>query len=164
MLINARRALERIVYTEIFNSFISNPIDSQQLLFPIEREISTNEKNLWEENKSILSQLGFDGNIEKNLLKINAVPSVLQEESISTSIDELFATIAYQEIDKGDIAHSMIFAIARSASMKKINLSTNESIQGLIDQLFQCENHAYSPSNKKIIETMSLDEIHQKFR
>lgn len=164
MIINAKRAVERIVYTDILNSFISRPIESQSLLFPIEREVSKNELNLWNENNSVLSQLGFNGSIENDTLRINAVPSVLQEEVISTSIDDIFTTIAYQEIEKGDIAHSMILAIARGAAMKKINLSTNESIQGLIDQLFQCENHAYSPSNKKIIETMSLDEIHQKFR
>jgi len=164
MLINARRSIERIVYDEIFNSFISSPINLQQLLFPLEREVSKNESNLWEENQSILTQLGFAGAIEKGNLKISAVPSVLQEETISSSIDELFSTIAYQEIDKGDVAHALILSIAKSASLKKINLSTNESIQGLVDQLFQCEQHVYSPSNKKIIETISLDEIHLKFR
>ena len=159
MLINAKRAIEQIVYTDISNSFISNPIESQALLFPIEKEVSKNERLLWEENRKILAQLGFNGTLEKDTLKINAVPSVLQEESISSSIDEIFKTIAFQEIGKGDIAHSLILSIAKAASMKKINLSTNESIQGLIDQLFQCENHAYSPSNKKIIQDMGIQII-----
>ena len=97
-------------------------------------------------------------------LLINAVPSVLQEETISNSIDEIFSTIAYQEIEKGDLAHTLIGSIAKSASLKKLNLSTDEMIQSLIDQLFQCENHTYSPRNKKIIETISLDEIHQKLK
>ncbi len=163
MLIHARRAIEQIVYTETFNRFISNPIDSQSLLFPFEKEVSKNETQYWNENQSLLKQLGFNGEIEKGILKVSAVPSVLQDESISKAIDEIFNTVAYQDIEKGDVAHSLILAIAVSASMKKLILNTNEAIQALIDQLFQCENHTYSPRNKKIIETISLDEIGQKF-
>lgn len=164
MVIHAKRAIEQIVYTDISNSFISNPIISQQLLFPIEKEISKSEKNTWMENQSILHQLGFQSSFNGDVLMVNAVPSVLQEETISTAIDEIFSTIAYQEIEKGDLAHTLIGAIAKSASLKKLNLSTDEMIQSLIDQLFQCENHTYSPRNKKIIETISLDEIHQKLK
>ncbi len=163
MLIHARRAIEQIVYTDTSNRFVSNPIDSQSLLFPIEKEISSNEVNYWTENQSLLKQLGFDGEIKDGILHLKSVPAVLQEESISRAIDELFATLAYQDIEKGEIAHAFIASIAKSASMKNLNLSTNESIQGLIDQLFQCENHVYSPRNKKIIETISLDEIAYKF-
>jgi len=164
MTIHAKRAIEQIVYTEISNSFISNPITSQKLLFPIEKEVSRNEKNTWSENQSILHQLGFESTFKDDILIVNAVPAVLQEETISSSIDEIFSTIAYQEIEKGDLAHTLIGAIAKSAALKKLNLSTPEMIQSLIDQLFQCENHTYSPRNKKIIETISLDEINNKFK
>jgi DNA mismatch repair protein MutL len=164
MVIHAKRAIEQIVYNEISNSFISKPITSQQLLFPIEKEVSKNEKNTWAENQSILHQLGFQSSFKDDTLLVNAVPSVLEAESISSSIDEIFSTIAYQEIEKGDLAHTLIGAIAKSASLKKLNLTTDEKIQSLIDQLFQCENHTYSPRNKKIIETISLDEINQKLK
>ena len=116
------------------------------------------------ENQSILHQLGFGSEFKEDTLLINAVPSVLQEETISNAIDEIFSTIAYQEVEKGDLAHTLIGAIAKSASLKKLNLSTPEMIQSLIDQLFQCENHTYSPRNKKIIDTISLDEINNKFK
>lgn len=164
MVIHAKRAIEQIVYTDISNSFISNPIPSQQLLFPIEKEVSQNEKLIWTENQSILNQLGFESSFHEYNLIISAVPAVLQEETISNSIDEIFSTIAFQEIEKGDLAHTLIGSIAKSASLKKLNLKTDEMIQSLIDQLFQCENHMYSPRNKKIIDTISLDEIHQKLR
>lgn len=163
MLIHARRAIEQIVYSEMSNNFISNPIESQVLLFPIEKELSSSEREYWADNKNLLNQLGFNGEISDDILQIKSVPAVIQEETISSAIDELFSTIAYQDIEKGDIAHSMISAIAKSASMKNINLNSNESIQSLIDQLFLCENHTYSPRNKKIIETISLDEMALKF-
>ena len=163
MLVHARRAIEQIVYSETFNHFLSSPVDSQALLFPYEKEVSKNESEYWNENRSLLKQLGFNGEVENGILNVSAVPALLQEESISKAIDEIFNNVAYKDIEKGDVAHSLIQAIATSASMKKLNLNTNETIQALIDQLFQCENHAYSPRNKKIIETISLDEIGHKF-
>ena len=48
------------------------------------------------------------------------------------------------------VCHAIMPADASSASLKKLNLSTDEMIQSLIDQLVQCENHTYSPRNKKI--------------
>jgi len=164
MMIHARRAIEQIVYSDIHKSFTINPIDSQKLLFPVEREVSSSEINLWNENASILKQLGYHGQIEDKVLKVDSVPSVIQEESISNSLDEIFQSIGFKEVDKGDIAHNLVLAIAKSAAMKKLNLNTNESIQALINQLFQCENHTYSPRNKKIIETITLDEIQNKFK
>ncbi|MEJ6777225.1 MAG: DNA mismatch repair endonuclease MutL [Crocinitomicaceae bacterium] len=164
MMIHVRRAIEQIVYSSIHRSFIIKPIDSQKLLFPLEREVSINEINLWNENSSILKQLGYHGEIKDNLLKVNSVPAVIQEESISNSLDEIFQGIGFKELEKGDIAHTLVLAIAKSAAMKKINMNTNESIQALINQLFQCENHTYSPRNKKIIETITLDEIQYKFK
>lgn len=164
MVIHTKRAIEQIVYTEALNNFISRPIESQNLLFPIEKEVSKTEENYWNENTKILKQLGFIGEIKDSFLQVIAVPSVLQEESISSGIDHLFETLAYQDVEKSDIAHTLIASIARSASMAQLNLSTNEAIEGLIEQLFQCENHTYSPRNKKIIDTISLEEIGLKFK
>ncbi|MBL4862097.1 MAG: DNA mismatch repair protein MutL, partial [Crocinitomicaceae bacterium] len=83
MVIHARRAIEQIVYSNIINSFIINPVESQQLLFPLEIEVSKNEKIHWESNLTMLKQLGFSGTIENEVLSLNAVPSVLQEETLS---------------------------------------------------------------------------------
>lgn len=163
MVIHTRRALERIIYDEIFNSFINNPIASQRLLFPIEKEVARQEARLWSENKSILTQLGFEGALDGQNLSVHAVPAVLQEEGIAAAIEGLLSDLAFKEIDKGDVAHSMIHSIAKAASMRQNLLNTDEAIQSLVDRLFTCQDHMYSPGNKKILETLTLDEIQLKF-
>lgn len=163
LVIHARRAIERIVYDEIINSFINNPIHSQQLLFPIEKELSKQESIHWQESSSVLKQLGFVGTIDDEMLSLTSVPSVLEEETLTKSVDEILETLAHKDIEKGDLAHLLVGSIARSAAMKKLELSNTEHIQGLIDQIFQCENHSYSPSNKKIIETLDMSLIDKKF-
>lgn len=163
MVIHARRAIERMVYDQIINSFISNPIESQQLLFPIQKELSKQEARNWLESASVLNQLGFSGEIKDDELNLNAVPAVLEEETLSGSVDRILETLAHKEVEKGELAHELVGAIARSAAMKKLELSNKDQIQGLIEQLFQCENHAYSPSNKKIIDTLDMSIIENKF-
>lgn len=163
MIIHSRRAYERVVYDALMTQFVAQPIASQLLLFPFEKEISSREQVIWEENQSLLERLGFSANILENELHITAVPTVLQEETINECVDMILQTISYQEIDKGEIAHIMVESIAKNASKSK-NLITNKaSVQGLIEQLFQCPEHVFTSSGKAILKSMNLDEIHQKF-
>ncbi|MDC3252888.1 DNA mismatch repair endonuclease MutL [Crocinitomicaceae bacterium] len=164
MVIHARRAIEQIVYTSTINSFISSPIASQKLLFPLEKEVSKKECLNWNNNTTILKQLGFDGVIENDTLSISTVPSVLEEETLSTTIEDILDTIGHKDIEKGDLAHSLVAAIARSAGMKRLNLTTNEAVESLINQLFQCENHMFTATNKKIIDTIDIESIDVKFK
>jgi len=163
LVIHARRAIERIVYNDIINSFISKPIESQQLLFPLEKELSKQEAINWSENTSVLKQLGFEAQMKDEVLEVTAVPNVLEEETLSRSIDRILETLNHKDIEKGELAHELVGSIARSAAMKKLNLSNAEQIQALVDRLFQCENHSYSPSNKKIMETLDMAIIDKKF-
>lgn len=162
LVFDAQRATERIVYDELMAQFISKPIASQQLLFPIEREFSSNEKTEWESNKTMLERLGFVGQFSDKTIEINAVPAILQEESIHECLDLILEKIAFQEIDKGEIAHVIVQAIALATGRRK-SITTNEAAEHLIEQLFSCSEHSFTPKGKKIIETITLDEIATKF-
>ena len=87
----------------------------------------------------------------------------MQDETVQSGLNHIIEAIAYREIDKGDIAHELVHAIAKSASLRKLNLDTKQAIEHLVESLFQCENHMYTPGNKKIIDTLNMDVIDQKF-
>lgn len=163
MVIHHRRAMERIVYDKLMSSFILNPIHSQQLLFPYEKEISTAEKNEWESNSTLLNRLGFTFNFQGSTMNITAIPTVLQEENINDCLDSILENVSYRSIEKGEIAHVLINSIARSSSQKKNVLLSNEASKLLIEDLFQCSQHTFTPSGKTIIQTISLEEIANKF-
>lgn len=162
LLIHARRAIEQIVYTELHKSFITNPLNSQALLFPLEKELSKTEAIGWSENQSLLKQLGFSGTVVDSNLEVTAVPNVLEEENLIDAISDIIEIVCHREIDKGDLAHSLIASLAANASMKKLDLYNNEAVQSLIDRLFLCENHMYTPRNKKIIESITTEELEKK--
>ena len=164
MIIHARRAIEQITYSETLKLLENKDLSTQKLLFPLEKEVSINEINIWEKNYDSLKKIGYSGIIKNNILTIKSVPSILQEESISECIDDILDTLEYKEIDQSQITNKIILSIAKSTAMKKLNLNTNESIQAIVNRLFQCENHTYSPRGKKIIETISLKAIEDKLK
>ena len=163
MVIHHRRAVERIIYDNLMNSFISNPINSQKLLFPYEKEVSAGEKSEWLNNSTMLIRLGFETEFQDNTMLINAVPSVLQEENINDCLDGILENISFRDIEKGDIAHILINAIARSSAQKKNISFNNESSNQLVEDLFQCQEHVYTPRGKTIIQTITLEELSNKF-
>jgi DNA mismatch repair protein MutL len=159
--IHWKRAYERVVYDELMNNFITNPIASQKLLFPMEKELSKADKEALESNRSLLQRFGFEWTINSNTLEIQAVPALLQEDSIISCIEEVLEKIAYQTIDKGEIAHAVVLSIASTSSSKK-KLSDNESARILMDQFSACNEHL-SPEGKKVIEHISHEEINKRF-
>jgi DNA mismatch repair protein MutL len=162
LLIDIPRAFERIIYDELMAKFIGNPIASQKLLFPIEKEFSSAEIAEWESNTILLGRFGFEWKFDKNMIVIEAVPAVLQEESIHDCIDTVLAKIAFQDIDKGEIAHALVLSIASSVGKtKKINNSV--AARDLMEQLFLCPEHAITAEGKRVMQTISLDELSKRF-
>ena len=162
LMIDIQRAFERMVYDDLFNRFISNPIESQSLLFPVEKNVSKEELSAWEEQEQMLHRLGFQWEIKDDTLMLTAVPSVLVQETIQVCLDLILEEIAFKTIDKGDIAHLIVRSVSTAAGKKKHQLS-GAAAEQFIELLFACPEHALSPSGKKIMQTLTLDEISNRF-
>ena len=160
--IHGRRAKERIVYDEIMQKFVMQPISSQQILFPLGFELSTAEKMLWEENQVSLSRLGFVWTITDSGMDIEGAPAHLKDEGIQNSIQEIITNLSIGNIDKGEVAHLLISSIAKAASNQSFNWN-NESANLLLNSLFQCPEHQYSPTGKIILNTLQIKDINQLF-
>jgi DNA mismatch repair protein MutL len=160
MLIDRKRAQERITYDELMEQFVNSPIHSQQLLFPYDFELSKNEKIVWESNRSLLERFGFQYEVHSNQLILNGVPSCVQDESIHACVDSINETIGFKEVDKGEIAHFVVLSIAKSVSLASLKNKIEPSY--LIERLFQCQDHQYSPTGKRILNTLTLEELKSK--
>lgn len=163
MVMHGKRAFERIVYNSMMKEFIVHPIASQTLLFPYEKEVSSGEQSTWESHNALLSRLGFESNIQENTLLLSAVPAVLEEEAINDCVDSILHNLSFAEIDKGEIAHILISNVARNAGKSKVISGNKEQVSNLVESLFQCEEHVYTPGGKLILKTIPLTDIHQLF-
>jgi len=163
MVMHGKRAYERIVYTNMMREFIINPIAAQTLLFPFEKEISSGEQTIWESHANMLNRLGFQSEIHDKMLLLSAVPAVLEEETINDCIDSILTNLSFSDIDIGEIAHIMISNIAKNAGRSKAISSNKESVDYLLESLFQCEEHVHTPEGKLILKTIPLTDIQQYF-
>ena len=162
LVIDVKRAKWRILYDELIGKFIHQALDSQQLLFPIEKHVSNVEIDLWSNHEKLLQQLGFHCNINGTMLSIHGVPSVLPENSIDSCIDSLLADLQNRDIDQGDVAHYLVRRLTQNAA-KDAQVRGTAEAQALVESLFQCEEHALAPNGKKVMHTVSLVDISSNF-
>jgi DNA mismatch repair protein MutL len=162
LVIDVKRAKWRILYDELIGKFIHQALDSQQLLFPIEKHVSNVEIDLWSNHEKLLQQLGFHCTINGTMLSIHGVPSVLPENSIDSCIDSLLADLQNRDIDQGDVAHYLVRRLTQNAA-KDAQVRGTAEAQALVESLFQCEEHALAPNGKKVMHTVSLVDISSNF-
>lgn len=162
LVIDVKRAKWRILYDELIGKFIHQALDSQQLLFPIEKQVSNVEIDLWSNHEKLLQQLGFHSTIDDTILSIHGVPSVLPENSIDSCIDSLLADLQNRDIDQGDVAHYLVRRLTQNAA-KDTQVRGIAEAQALVESLFQCEEHALAPNGKKVMHTVSLVDISSNF-
>ncbi len=162
MLIHSKRAKERILYDEIMASFIVTPISSQQQLFPIEVELKHSIIAHWEQNSKTIERLGFSYQKTENGLTFDGIPSYLNTDQTLECIESISTKLELEQIDKGELAHEFILSIAKSSS-KGSSKWNQESANHLIEQLFSCQEHQYSPAGQLILKTISSEELFQQF-
>jgi DNA mismatch repair protein MutL len=162
LILHAKRARERVLYDEIMNAFIVNPILSQQILFPIEYEAKSSNILLWNENRKILERLGFIWETTNNSILFSGIPSYLSTDECLICIDSISEKLELNQIDKGEIAHEFILSISKTAANKKYKWD-KESASHLIDTLFGSQDYTYSPSGKLIFKLISNDELTKQF-
>lgn len=164
LLIHIKRAKERIIYDDLMHNFMLQPIASQTLLFPFEQALSMKEKIEWENNKVALKRLGFDWNFKDDNLEIVGIPNYLSDEVLKHAIDLIIQQLTFKEVEKGELAHTLISSLATSAALSGIKHLQKDEINHLVEQLFQCKEHVYSPNGLKILDTISMDELTKRFK
>ena len=161
LIIDIHSAKNRILFDELIQHFVSQPLASQQLLFPLERTLTKEAKITWQDQKSLWSQLGFAFEIHEDQLLISAVPALLSALDLEACLDDLTNAATYADIDSGDVAHFIVAKLAYLGS-KNYRLRHHKEVELFIDTLFQCPQHTTTPNGKPIMYTLGFDELAKK--
>jgi DNA mismatch repair protein MutL len=163
LIIDLKRAQTRIAYDELIQHFMMEPLGSQQLLFPVEREISVSETAFLNEQEKNIQRLGFQWRIEKDMIYISGAPALLEAEQVLSYFDEILSTFLLRDIDVGEIVHTLVLSLAKaSAGQTKRNMS-QEELNHLVHELFTCAEHSFDPSGNKILKIVDLKELTNDF-
>lgn len=161
LILDIRRAKNRILFDELIQHFVSQPLASQQLLFPLERTLGKEAKLTWQSQKSLWNQLGFDFEINEDQLSINSVPALLPAAELDACLDELTDAAHFNDIESGDVAHFIVAKLAYLGA-RNFKLQHHQEVEHFIDSLFQCPQHTTTPSGKPIMFTLGFDELAKK--
>lgn len=165
ILIDQNKAHERILYEQFLNTLSTNEGVTQQQLFPISIEFTSGDFAVLEEIWDEVQLIGFD--IEKfgnQTIAVNGVPADLRQTDIPTLFEEI---IEQFKNNKGELKlntrESIARAMAKSMAIKNGKALRDNEMILIIDQLFACEAPYFSPSGKKTVVTVTLDELEKLF-
>lgn len=163
LLIHYRRAQERLLYDELMRGFYISPLASQQLLFPMEKNCSRQEKLAWEEHKVTLERIGFSWVWADETLQLTGIPDILSESTVLECVDKVLEQLQMGTLDKGEIAHTVLTQLSFAGSMH-LKMSTEQAaISDFTERLFVTEEHQFTPSGKRILHTISNESMIQLF-
>ncbi|HNP33698.1 MAG TPA: DNA mismatch repair endonuclease MutL [Flavobacterium sp.] len=165
VIINQKRAHERVLYEEFLTNMTVHQASSQQLLFPLQFYYTTSEIKILAELKSSLENTGFvfEG-IDKDSITISGLPVNVTESEVSIVLEELLSDlhngIPGSSFSQNDtIAKSM----ARSLAVKTGTYLTEKEQENLVNNLFACKEPNSSPFQKPTFITMSVEDLDKKF-
>lgn len=163
VVIDIRRARERIIYENALLLLNSTSSVSQQLLFPEKLILGNDEYSILEENASEFAALGFDIVFEGDCtISVKGVPAETPDDSADQLIFELLKVFETPVSAASVRREKMAAAMARSgASHTPKNLSETE-LAALLEQLLQSGNISFSPSGKPILAEITADDIRSK--
>ena len=167
MVINIRRALERIMYDRFLDALSRNEHVTQTTLFPVSVHVGVENMCLFEEHFQLLSTLGFDiAPFGTDTIVVNGVPEGYSAEAgkVQTMIGDLLLILsedhsALEEMMTVKLASDL----ARVGSLNGDSISNSQEAQTLIDSLFACANAEYTSSGRRIISIISIDELEKRF-
>lgn len=166
LMIDQRRAHIRILYDQFFNEINSKRGNSQQLLFPESYYLMPENIVFFEQVKEDLSFVGFDFEIDENChYLIKGVPSLLKSTStVQSLLDEIIESVK-DSSGKGHelIVEKIALLLAESIAIQSGQSLGNKEMADLVERLFMCPSHTYTPEGKLIIALWSLDEIQERF-
>ena len=166
MLIDQRRAHERILYERMLHALENHQPLAQQSLFPETVTLNAADYQVCLEMISPMEQLGFDiRDFGNNSMVIHGFPAEMKPADAGNTIElmiEQYKTL--QGLNHTQHAESVARAAAKTSAIHYGKQLNDMEMQELIDQLFACENPNQTPSGKLIVRIMDLEELDAHFK
>ncbi len=166
MMIDQKRAHERILYERLLLSVNNEKSMTQQNLFPEQIEFNTEDKLIIDEIKGDLKLFGFDlCQLNDNHFEVRGMPVNMEKLNPKHLIDEILEAYKNSEINiEQDLKERIALSMAKQSSINYGKSLSLEEMDELIGQLFACQVPNYSPEGKPVISILSNDEIFNRFK
>ena len=167
MVVNVRRARERILFDRFLKVLSEDVPVSQSTLFPVQVNVGIQGRLLFDAHQDLLKRLGFD--IEafgSDTVVVNGVPEgyVTDPGKVHMMVGDLILIL---NDDHGALPEMMVQSLAQKFAVLGASggekLSSPVEAQRLLDALLGSSNPEFTSSGRRIISILPLDEIDKRF-
>ncbi|MCF6358113.1 MAG: hypothetical protein L3J54_09940 [Draconibacterium sp.] len=165
MVIDQKRAHERILFEKFMEVLKSESVASQQQLFPQTIELNPADSELLNSILEDLLSLGFDiREFGKNTFIINGTPGVLDISSPELIVEKLLEEYKNSPVNARSKAKEQIaISLAKASALEYGTELKQEEIDHLIDNLFACATPNFSPDGKKVLTIIPIEDVEKSF-
>lgn len=162
MIIDLRRAKERLLYDGYMAMLKGGSCASQRLLFAEELILSEDDYALLSQHEVEFAALGFDMQLMGDgRVLLEGVPANVAAEQADGLMYELLREVEADADAQSRMKEDMARVMAVKGS-RQIQRPSREEAQDMLGRLCECENYSFSPSGKPIMAELTIDEIKSK--
>ena len=161
LIIDQKRAHERILYEESLLSLSQDAFTGQQTLFPETIELNHADYVTFMEIIDSINHLGFDiRDLGNNAIIVNGVPVSVKNAVLKDIIEEMLETYkSYEGNLQMEARERISMAVAKASAIPYGKVLEQEEMRSLVDNLFACSTPNYSPSGKQVMSIINVEEI-----
>jgi len=161
MVIDQRRAHERVLYEKFKKIMDHNFSLSQRQLFPSKLELNAADREILVAIDEEIRSLGFElKEEEKGIFRIEGIPSLLSHLDAKSLVLKMIEDFKNRPMDvRDEIKEHLIRLLSQSSAISYGIALKPEEISELFNSLFSCGSPAFSPSGKKIISIISFQDF-----
>lgn len=164
LLIDQRRAHQRVIYERFLRSTTQREPATQALLFPLKPSLNPSEIHILEGLKEALEAMGFGfGRTGEDFVEITGLPVGVPESEAESILDGIVSD--WQRHEDGvhfSQSDRIAKALARSLAVRHGTALEQEEQLGLVNDLFGCKEPGTSPFGKPTYVTLSMEELEKK--
>ena len=160
VVVDVRRARERILYEDYLRMLGNGSSVSQQLLFPERLVLSGDEYALLEENAVEFAALGFDIDFcGEGTVEVKGTPADMPADAVDRLLFDLLQAFA-TPVSLSDVRREKIAGVmARSGAKGAGRTLSREEAAALLAQLADTGSFSFSPSGKAITAEITPEDL-----
>jgi DNA mismatch repair protein MutL len=166
MLIDQKRAHERVLYERFLECLNQNKSVSQAELFPVTIDMNPVDYHVLKEIENDLKLLGFTLQFTaKNKITIKGRPSNSASSNPVEMLEILIEEYKSTQADPSTTAREKLaLAMAGASAIPYGKTLVQSEMEDIFDALFACPTPNYSPKGKPVIIIITLEELDKKFK
>ena len=165
ILVDQHRAHVKVLYERYLKQIERDEIVSQGIMFPVMLHLTHAQGAVMGEITDGLNKLGFNlSHLGGNDWTVNGMPTGVEKLDIEDTILQVI-----DEVNEGGkelsakLFDKIALSVARSGAIPYGKKLSNSEAEALVEDLLALPDPNYTPDGKKVINTLSLEQINKMF-